>query len=90
MVQVEQGLLERLEFGDLFSIAPDELHVLSLQVFQIVDVTHLILLADADGKRGRHELSLLDRHTLGMIYPPTEVSHVQGKAGCHTGLRSGG
>jgi hypothetical protein len=50
--------LECLEFGDL-SMDPDELHTLSSGP-QVIDVTHLVLLTDADLERGRHEL--LDAH----------------------------
>jgi len=47
-VQIEKGVLERLELGDLFSVVPDECHVRSLQVVEVIHITHLVLLTDAD------------------------------------------
>src|SRR5262245_35579028 len=39
-IQLEQRLLERLEFGRFLSVSPHQPQVLSLQVVQVVYVTH--------------------------------------------------
>jgi hypothetical protein len=47
-VQLEKGLLERLELGDLCSVLPDKRQVRSLQIVEIIHVTHMTLLTAAD------------------------------------------
>jgi hypothetical protein len=47
-VQVEKGLLEPLEVGHLFSVLPDEGHVRSLQLVEVIYIAHLVLPAGAD------------------------------------------